>query len=123
MRNVKNLLAGVALIAIALSNSLCAQKRGISVDQIHSGSKLVAIVDVPVRDQAPPNGAVYVKGQQTGILRAGDEITVTGEQIVPTLLGAQKWVSFTRSNKPSPSSGWVLVGDRGKTSNVFDEAR
>jgi hypothetical protein len=118
-----NLVAGVALIAIALSNSLWAQKKGASVDQIHSGSKLVAIAEVPVRDSAPSKGAVYVKGQQTGVLRAGNEITVTGEQTVSTLLGTQKWVSFTRSDNASPASGWVLAGDTGKTSNVFDEAR
>lgn len=124
MRNVNLLaLAFASLMVVALSNSLCAQKRGTSVDQIHSGSRLVAIVEVPVRDHAPSNGAVYVKGQQTGTLQAGNEITVTGEQIVPTLLGAQKWVSFSRSDKLSPSSGWVLAGDKGKTSNVFDEAR
>lgn len=120
MRNA-TLVAGIALITIVLSNSLWAQSGGVPVDQIHSGSRLVAIGAVPVRDQAPAKGAVYVKGQQTGVLQAHSEITVTGEQIVPTLLGDQKWVSFTRSDS-SPSSGWVLVGDSGKTSNVFDEA-
>lgn len=119
MHNV-NLVAGIALITIVLSNSLWAQTGGAPVDQIHSGSRLVAMGTVPVRDQAPAKGAVYVKGQQTGALHAGNEITVTGEQIVPTLLGDQKWVSFTRSDD-SPSSGWVLVGDSGKTSNAFKE--
>jgi len=117
MHNV-NLVAGIALITIVLSNSLWAQSGGVPVDQIHSGSRLVAIGAVPVRDQAPPKGAVYVKGQQTGVLQAGTEITVTGEQIVPTLLGDQKWVGFRSDN--SPSSGWVLVGDTGKTSNAFE---
>ena len=111
------------LMVVALVGSLEAQRRGISVDQVHGGSKLVAVAEVPVRDSAPSNGGVYTKGQQTGTLRAGNEITVTGEQIVPTLLGAQKWVSFSSSNGLSPSRGWVFLGYRGKISNLFDETR
>jgi len=73
----------VALMVVALGASpLCEQRRGISVNSVHSGCKLVAIVEVPVRDNASANGMVWVKGQQTGSLRLGEVVTVTGEQFV-----------------------------------------
>jgi hypothetical protein len=125
MRGTKLLvrMAG-ALLAGALTLTavpLAAQQGGVPVDQIHAGSSLVALAEVPVRDRAPGGGALYVKGQQTGTLRSGEIIGVDKEQIVSTLLGNQKWVYFSRAEKLSPSSGWVLVGNAGTTSGTFGE--
>ena len=111
-----------ALLAVALAFTglpLAAQQGGVPVDQVHKGSLLVALTEVPVRDRVPGGGALYVKGQQTGTLRSGEIIVVDQEQMVPTLLGKQKWVYFSRSEKLSPSSGWVLVGNTGTTSGNF----
>jgi len=112
-------LFGVALIAISLS----AQPSGVSVDQVHAGGSLIALANIPVRDRPPAGGALYIVGQQTGNLRPGEMITVSREQTVPALLGNQKWVYFSRSADPFPSSGLVLVGKIGTTSNSFGTKR
>ena len=122
MRGAKLLvrLAGALLgVALTLTGVPAAQQGGAPVDQVHAGSSLVALAEVPVRDRAPAGGALYVKGQQIGALRSGEIITVSKEQMVSTLLGNQKWVYFARSENLSPSSGWVLVGNAGTTSGNF----
>jgi hypothetical protein len=123
MRGAKLLvrMAGVLLsVALTLTGvPVAAQQGGVPVDQVHAGSSLVSLVEVRVRDRVPGGGALYVKGQQIGALRSGEIIAVSNEQMVSTLLGNQKWVYFSRSEKPSPSSGWVLVGSAGTTSGNF----
>lgn len=112
-----------ALLALALvltAVPLPAQQDGVAVDQVHAGTTLVAMVDVPIRDRAPSGGALYIKGQQTGTLRRGEVISVSGEQMFATVLGNQKWIYFSRSGSPS---GWVLVGNAGATSGSFDAKR
>lgn len=99
--------------------SAAAQQNGVAVDQVHAGTSLVVLAGVPVRDRAPGGGAIYVRGQQTGTLRPGEVIDVGQEQMVSTMLGNQKWIYFSRSEKQSPSSGWVLVGNAGTMSGNF----
>jgi len=114
-------LAG-AVFGLALTLTgvpLSARQGGVTVDQVHAGSSLIALAEVAVRDRTPGGGALYVKGQQTGTLRSGEIITVSKEQVVSTLLGNQKWVYFSRSENLSPSNGWVLVGNAGTTSGNF----
>ena len=84
---------------------------------------MIALANIPVRDRPPAGGALYIVGQQTGNLRPGEMITVSREQTVPALLGNQKWVYFSRSADPFPSSGLVLVGKIGTTSNSFGTKR
>ena len=110
-------MATVALVFV-FGLPLAAQQ-GVPVDQVHAGSTLVARSEVVVRDNPPSGGALYVLGQQTGTLRTGEVVAVTREQIVSTLLGNQKWVYFSRSEKLSPSRGWVLIGNTGSTSAYF----
>lgn len=119
MRGAKFLtrIAGALLALTAVS--LVAQQGGVPVDEVHAGSSLVALAEVPVHDRTPGGGALYVRGQQTGTLKSGEVIAVNQEQMVSTLLGNQKWVYFSRSEKLSPSSGWVLVGNAGSTSGNF----
>ena len=111
-----------ALLALALMLSAVPvlAQQGVDVNQVHAGTTLVAIVDVPIRDRAPSGGALYIKGQQTGTLKRGEVISVSGEQMFPTVLGNQKWIYFSRSGSPS---GWVLVGNAGATSGSFDAKR
>ena len=125
MRKAKFVLVTmVALMASALGPPpLYAENRGVPVDQVHPKSVLIALAQVPVRDGPPAGGAVYAKGRQTGALTANEVITVSEERIVPTLLGDQKWVRFSRAENLIPSNGWVLVGTAGTTSKVFDERR
>ncbi len=96
-------LLGAAVSLSLTAVPLAAQQGGIPVDQVHVGSSIVALADVPIRDHAPGGGAIYVKGEQTGTLRPGEIVTVSKEQIASTLLGNQKWVYFSRE-KLSPSS-------------------
>lgn len=108
-----------ALLALALvltAVPLPAQQGGVAVDQVHAGTTLVAMVDVPIRDRIPSGRALYIKGQQTGTLRRGEVISVSGEQMFATVLGNQKWIYFSRAGSPS---GWVLVGNAGTTSGAF----
>lgn len=112
-----------ALLALTLMLTtvpLLAQQGGIAVDQVHPGTTLVAVTDVPIRDRAPSGGALYVKGQQTGTLKRGEVISVSSEQMFATVLGSQKWVYFSRAGSPS---GWVLVGNAGTTSASFGTRR
>lgn len=112
------------VLSMALTGALLAAQQGaVPVDQVHVGSSLVALGEVPIRDGAPGRGVVYVKGQQTGTLRSGEIITVTTERMVSTLLGNQKWVYFSRFKSLSPSSGWVLVGNAGTMSGSFAATR
>lgn len=92
---------------------------GVPVDQVHTGTSLVALVEVAIRDHAPGGGALYVRGRQTGSLRSGEVIAVEQEQRVPTLLGNQKWVYFSRPANLVPPNGWVLVGNAGSNSGNF----
>jgi hypothetical protein len=113
-----------AVLALALALPaipLPAQQGGIAVDQVHAGSTLVAMADIPIRDQAPSKGPIYMKGQQTGTLKQGEVITAGSEQMVATVLGSQKWIYFSRAG--SPSSGWVFVGNTGTTSGYFGPKR
>ena len=107
--------AAVLLALLFLTFPLLAQQ-GVPVDQVHDGSALVALSQVAVRDRPPNGGAVYSLGQQTGLLKPGETIAVTGEQTVSTILGNQKWVCFSLSGS---SRGWVLVGNTGSTSPYF----
>jgi hypothetical protein len=110
-----------ALLALALGLTaapLPGQQDGVAVDQVHAGTTLVAMVDVPIRDCAPSGGALYIKGQQTGTLRRGEVISVSGEQMFATVLGNQKWIYFSRAGSPS---GWVLVGNARTTSGAFSK--
>src|SRR5262245_52220472 len=111
-----------ALLALSLvltTVPLLAQQ-GVAVDQVHPGTTLVAMTDVPIRDGAPSGGALYVKGQQTGTLKRGEVISVSGEKMFATALGNQKWVYFSRAGSPS---GWVLVGNAGTVSGSFGAKR
>jgi hypothetical protein len=107
------------LAAILTALPAAAQQRGVPVDQVHAGSGLVALTEVPIRDSAPSGGALYIKGRQIGTLRSGEIITASKEQMVSTLLGNQKWIYISRSERQSTSSGWVLVGNTGTTSGNF----
>jgi hypothetical protein len=109
-------IATVLLVSFLTALPASAQPGGVAVDEVHAGSSLVALVEVPVRDSIPGGGAVYVKGQQTGTLKPGEVIPVSKEGSVSTLLGTQKWVYFSL---PGRSSGWVLVGNAGTTSTRF----
>jgi hypothetical protein len=112
-----------ALLALALALMavpLQGQQDGAAVDQVHAGTTLVAMVDVPIRDRAPSGGALYIKGQQTGTLKRGEVISVSGEQMFATVLGNQKWIYFSRASSPS---GWVLLGNAGTTSGAFGAKR
>jgi len=108
-------VAGATLCSVALflflSLAASAQQPGVAVDQVHQGATLVAQTSITIRNHPPSGGAVYVKGDQVGTLAAGDTISVTQEQTITTLLGAQKWVGFAR--------GWVLLGRVGTTSDRF----
>lgn len=105
-------------VALTLPGVLvAAQQDGVRVDQVHAGSSLVALSDVPVRDRAPGGGALYVAGRQIGTLKPREIIAVNKEQTVRTVLGDQKWIYFSRYG--SLSSGWVLVGRAGTTSDNF----
>ena len=126
MRGAKLVRLAGALLGLALTLTgvpLAAQQGGVPVDQVHAGSSLVVLAEVSIRDRAPARGPLYVRGQQTGALRPGEVITVSKEQMVSTLLGNQKWVYFSRSEKLSPSSGWVLVGNAGSASGNFGAKR
>ena len=111
-----------AILAVLLTGaiSLSAQQ-GVAVDQVHARQSLVATVNVPVLDAPPSGGVLYVKGQQTGNLRAGETVTVNNEQTVSTVLGKQKWIYISRAPSVAPASGWVLVGTAGGTSSSFAE--
>ena len=112
-----------ALLTLALvltAVPLQGQQQGVAVDQVHAGTTLVAMVDVPIRDRAPAGGALYIKGQQTSTLKRGEVISVNGEQMFATVLGNQKWIYFSRAGSPS---GWVLVGNAGTTSAAFGAKR
>jgi hypothetical protein len=115
----KLLLQLAAAVSLSLTAiPLAAQQGGIPVDQVHTGSSLVALTQVPVRDRAPAGRIFYAKGEQTGALQPRESVTVSREQTVSTVLGNQKWVYFSRE-KLSPASGWVLVGNAGTTSANF----
>jgi NAD(P)-dependent dehydrogenase (short-subunit alcohol dehydrogenase family) len=111
---LKGALLAFALVLTAVP--VLAKPSGVDVNQVHRGTTLKAMVDVPIRDRAPSGGALYIKGQRTGTLKDGDEIIVSDVQMFRTVLGNQKWVSFSRTGS---RSGWVLVGNAGTTSGSF----
>lgn len=113
----------IFFLASFFSTSIAFGQERVEIPDITSGSGLIAITKIPLRESYPAEGVFYKLGKRLGDIQEGEELKAKEVKKVKTLLSNQVWLQVERDPAKlkggEPASGWVYVGDAGERNCCF----